>query len=151
MPQKTSRDYLYVGIQFLLFLAYVPDVAAMGFSRPDILEYVGLGVAITGLCTGVLALLQMRKSFSPFPTPVAHGELVTNGLFAWARHPIYSSILLGAFGYGLYTGSGYRLAIGILLLLLFNAKAGYEEIGWTAHYQGYPAYKKRVGRFIKWM
>lgn len=143
----TTRDYVFVILQFLLFLAYAPDFAALSFSRSDILGYVGLGVAVTGLCTGVLALLQMRKSFSPFPTPVAHGELVTNGLFALARHPIYSSILLGAFGYGLYTGSGYRLFIGLCLFVLFNFKAGYEEGELMAKYDGYLEYMKRVGRF----
>lgn len=144
-------DYIFVGVQLLLFLAYVPDVAGMGFSRPSILGYAGLGIAITGLCTGVLALIQLRSSFSPFPTPVAHGQLVTSGMFSLARHPIYSSILLGAFGYGLYTGSGYRLAVGMCLLILFNAKAGYEEIGLTAKYAGYGDYRKRVGRFSPWL
>lgn len=143
----TTRDYVFVILQFLLFLAYVPDFAALSFSRPDILGYVGLGVAVTGLCTGVLALLQMKKSFSPFPTPVAEGELVTTGMFALARHPIYSSILLGAFGYGLYTGSGYRLFIGLCLFVLFNFKAGYEEAGLIRQYPEYPFYMERVGRF----
>lgn len=143
----TTRDYVFVILQFLLFLAYVPDFAALSFSRPDILGYVGLGVAVTGLCTGVLALLQMKRSFSPFPTPVEAGELVTTGMFALARHPIYSSILLGAFGYGLYTGSGYRFFIGLCLFVLFNYKARYEEGHLMAKYVGYLDYMGRVGRF----
>lgn len=145
-----KRDYLFVGIQFLLFFAYACDLPAIGFSRPALLGYAGLLLALTGLCTGVLALLQMKRSFSPFPTPTTDGELITNGLFAFARHPIYTSILFGAFGFALYSGSTYRLAIGLCLLLLFNFKAAYEEDKLAQKFPPYLNYKKRVGRFTPW-
>ncbi len=147
---NTTKDYLFVGIQFMLFLGYALTPRILNFQLPKVVAYVGLLLAISGLCTGVLALLQLRSSFSPFPTPVANGELVSNGLFRLSRHPIYSSILLGAFGFSLYTGSGYRLLIGLGLLLLFYFKSRYEEQLLSQKYAGYADYKKRVGRFSPW-
>lgn len=148
MAASKTKDYLFVGIQFLLFGAYALNVSALGFSRPSVLGYVGLFLALSGLCTGALALLQMKTSFSPFPTPTTDGALVTSGMFALARHPIYTSILLGAFGFALYSGSGYRMLIGGALLVLFHFKSSYEEGLLSARYPGYAAYQKRVGRFF---
>jgi protein-S-isoprenylcysteine O-methyltransferase Ste14 len=145
------KDYTFVSVQLLLFVAYAFDVAALGFYRPDWLGYPGLFLALSGVGTGVLALLQIRTSFSPFPTPVAHGELVTGGMFALSRHPIYSSLLVGAFGYALYTGSGYRVLIGVLLWVLFYFKSGYEEELLLARYPGYAEFQGRVGRFLRWI
>ena len=147
MAASRTKDYLFVGIQFLLFGAYAWDYAALGFSRPTALGYFGLFLALSGVCTGVLALLQLNTNLSPFPTPVANGELVTTGVFAFARHPIYASLLMAAFGYALYVGSGYRLLVGLALLVLFYFKSSYEEGLLEARYSGYAEYRKRVGRF----
>jgi protein-S-isoprenylcysteine O-methyltransferase Ste14 len=147
MASKT-KDYLFVGIQFLLFGAYALEFPALGFGRPSVLGYVGLFFALSGVGTGVLALLQLNTSLSPFPTPVANGALVTTGVFAFARHPIYASLLMAAFGYALYSGSGYRLLVGVALLVLFYFKSSYEERLLSAHYPDYAEYRKRVGRFI---
>ncbi|MFT4685053.1 MAG: protein-S-isoprenylcysteine O-methyltransferase Ste14 [Neolewinella sp.] len=150
MSASKTKDYLFVGIQLLLFVAYAFEFPALSFSRPDIFGYLGLLLSVGGLCTGVLALFQMKTSFSPFPTPITAGELVITGMFGWARHPIYSSILLGAFGFALYTGSGYRVLIGFSLGVLFYFKSSYEEQLLSARYPGYQDYQKEVGRFFRW-
>lgn len=142
-----TRDYLFVLTQFLLFLAYVFDVAVMDFARPSGLGYLGLFLALAGLCTCGLALLQLNKNLSPFPTPVKSGELVTNGVYAYARHPIYSGILLFGLGYGLYASSGYKLLITLALLVLFYFKSSYEEQLLTERYEAYGDYRQKVGRF----
>ncbi len=147
MPSN-AKDYFFVGIQFLLFGAYALEFPALGFSWPPVFGYVGLFLAFSGVCTGVLALIQLNTNLSPFPTPVANGELVTTGVFAFARHPIYASLLMAAFGYGLYLGSGYRLLIGLALLVLFYFKSSYEERLLSARYPDYAEYRKRVGRFF---
>lgn len=147
----SSKDYLFVGIQFLLFAAYAFDLSVLSFSRPEVIGYLGLLLAIAGVCTGVLALLQLSNSFSPFPTPVAHGQLVTTGMFRLARHPIYTSLLLGAFGFALYSGSGYRLLVGLALLVLFYFKSSYEEKLLSQRFPDYANYQKVVGRFLRWL
>ncbi|TXF87045.1 isoprenylcysteine carboxylmethyltransferase family protein [Neolewinella aurantiaca] len=147
MPASKTKDYFFVGIQLLIFGAYALGFRALSFSLPSVFGYVGLFLAFSGLCTGVLALLQMKTSFSPFPTPTAAGELVTSGLFAWSRHPIYTSILLVAFGFALYSGSGYRMLIGLALLVLFFFKSSYEEELLSARFTKYADYKKKTSRF----
>lgn len=151
MATKTSKDYLFVGLQFVLFVAYAFDFRSMSVARPDVLGYLGLLIAISGVCTGVLALIQLNTSLSPFPTPLDNGQLVTSGVFGLARHPIYTSLLMSAFGYALYLGSGYRMLIGLALLALFYFKSSYEEELLGERYPGYVEYSKRVGRFLRWL
>ncbi len=147
LNMPTTKDYVYVTIQFLLFLAYAWNPGWLPLELPWWVQNLGVAIAVTGLCTCVLALLQLNTTLSPFPTPVRHGQLTTKGVFALARHPIYTGIILVAFGYGLYSGSGYRLLVGLGLLVLFNFKAAYEEELLLQHYPDYGAYMKKVGRF----
>jgi len=151
MSTPSTKDILYVTIQFLLFLAYAWTPSWLPLHLPWWAENLGLALAITGLCTCALALLQLNTSLSPFPTPVANGQLITSGVYALARHPIYAGILLMAFGYGAYSGSGYRLVIGVSLLLLFNFKAAYEEELLQRQYPAYEKYKSEVGRFSPYL
>lgn len=150
MARKTTKDYLFVGLQFLLFLAYAWEPTWLAFRRSDTLGNLGLLLAVVAVLAGCAAFTLLWKTFSPFPTPVEEGELITTNLYALARHPIYTSLLLAAFGYALYTGSGYRMVVGCALLLLFYFKSDYEEQQLAAHYPGYAAYQKKVGRFGPW-
>lgn len=151
MSVSKTKDYLFVGIQFVLFAAYALPYRSMNFGRPDVLGNFGLLLAISGVCTGVLALIQLNTSLSPFPTPLTNGKLVTSGVFSLARHPIYTSLLMAALGYALYVGSGYQLLLGLVLLVLFYFKSAYEEQLLEERYPDYVEYRKRVGRFIRWL
>lgn len=150
MARKTSKDYLFVGIQFLLFLAYAWEPGWLTFSRSDTFGNLGLLLAVAAILAGCAALTLLWKTFSPFPTPVKEGELITTNLYALARHPIYTSLLLAAIGYAIYSGSGYRMVVGLALLVLFYFKSDYEEQQLLSHYPGYADYKKKVGRFGPW-
>ena len=107
-------------------------------------------MVVAGIVLATLAMIQIRTSFSPFPSPVEHGQLISNGAFSIARHPIYTGILLAAFGYAFYTPFGDKLGWSVLLLLLFYFKSRYEEQLLSEKYAGYTDYKKRVGRFTPW-
>jgi protein-S-isoprenylcysteine O-methyltransferase Ste14 len=47
----------------------------------------GIGV-VAGLGVVGLAYAGLGSSFSPFPRPVAHSDLVESGIYGWVRHPI---------------------------------------------------------------
>jgi protein-S-isoprenylcysteine O-methyltransferase Ste14 len=151
MARETTKDYLFVGIQLLIFAAYAWEPSWLTFSRSDTLGNLGMLLAVAAVISGCLVLTQLWKTFSPFPTPVVAGELITTGLFSVARHPIYTSLVLAAFGYGIYTGSGYRLLVGLALLVLFYFKSSYEEQLLITKYPAYTAYRERVGRFTPWV
>ncbi|NNE28514.1 MAG: isoprenylcysteine carboxylmethyltransferase family protein [Saprospiraceae bacterium] len=143
----TGKDVFFVGLQGILFLALL-------WKGPYHLEthkafyYIGWTLAILGSVICILALMQLNTSLSPFPTPVQKGQLITQGLYTKIRHPIYSGILLVALGWGLLTGSPWRLLLALALLILFFFKARYEEGLLSEKYTGYEEYKKKSGMFV---
>lgn len=142
-----KKDIMFVGIQFLLFAAYLFEVPALKLELPSNVDLVHLGLTITGLVIIVVALLQLNKNLSPFPTPKKNSVLVKNGLYKYSRHPIYTGIMITTFFLAFYLHSGYKLLISCLLILLFYFKSRYEEEGLEKKFPEYKSYKAETGRF----
>ena len=109
-------------------------------------------LAVASLALGVWTLLHNRLgNFNIRPTPMAWGVLVTAGPYRWIRHPMYSSVLLGAgamssminpaLGWGLWSG---------LALVLF-AKAALEERWMRQEHPAYASYARTTKRFVPWI
>jgi protein-S-isoprenylcysteine O-methyltransferase Ste14 len=108
----------------------------------------GAFVSISGFLIILLAILQLNKNLTPFPTPKENGELISTGLYKYIRHPIYTGIFLASIGIAFYTGSYWQLAIAIILLILFYFKSTYEESLLIQKYKDYEAYIKKTRRFF---
>ena len=146
--KKTSNDYIYVGIQFILFTVYIIPVTFVTFASGTIISIISVILIVLGLLMGLLSVIQLNKNLSPFPSPINGGELIDTGIYNYIRHPIYTSILSTLFGYGLYSASGYKILLTIALLVLFFYKSKYEEKKLSSVFYSYPDYMKRTGRFL---
>jgi protein-S-isoprenylcysteine O-methyltransferase Ste14 len=147
MTNRSDKDYWLVGIQFLLLLIFLIPFK-FHFLIADYLRFPSLLFAIIGFLIVLVALFNLNKSLTAFPTPKSNSELITSGLYKYVRHPIYTGILLVVFGYSIYSASIPRLIISLLLLILFYFKTNYEEYKLSQKYPDYSAYKSRTGRFI---
>jgi protein-S-isoprenylcysteine O-methyltransferase Ste14 len=125
--KKTSKDYMYVGIQFILFAVYIIPITIITFVTGTVFNIIGIILLALGVLVGLLSIIQLNKNLSPFPTPITGGKLIETGLYNYIRHPIYTGILSTLLGYGLYSGSGYKILITMTLLVLFLYKSKYEE------------------------
>ena len=143
-----SKDYLLVGLQILLFFIYFLDFRILELFIPEFVKNIGLMLTIIGGLILLLALIQLNKNLSPFPTPKSGSRLIKNGLYKFVRHPIYSGILLGFGGFAVYSSSGYRIMVCLLLYVLFSVKTRYEEKLLLKKYKGYSAYMDKTGKFI---
>ncbi len=143
-----GKDYVFVLLQFLIFIAWLFEWDLLKFILPENLRYIALFVAGFGLLLVLIAFLQLNTNISPFPSPKKGAKLVTSGVFAFARHPIYSGILFMAFGISFWLNSGYKLIISILLFLLFYLKSRYEEEQLQKSFPEYVFYKRQTGRFF---
>ena len=139
------KDYIFVGIQLLLFAGYVLPVKITTIILHEWLCYLGLVLVAFGVVLGAVALLQINKKLSPFPTPVSTGKLITNGAFLFARHPIYTAILMVTLGYAVFQESIFKTMIFIALCILFYFKSRYEEHLLSEKYPSYSLYMKDVG------
>jgi protein-S-isoprenylcysteine O-methyltransferase Ste14 len=143
----TYRDYAYVLIQFALFGLYLFEPEGIELSLPAPFPYLGLLLSVLGILVALLALLQLNRSLSPFPTPKVDGELIQSGLYRYVRHPIYSGIILMTIGSAIYMLSGYKLLVGLCLWVLFYFKSNYEEQRLLDSYSDYGTYRDSTGRF----
>lgn len=149
MSLKTPiKDYGFVVIQLLLFVAYILPLKLYEIQLPEWLRYSGLFVLSMALTLGIVATLQLNTKLSPFPSPVEDGKLITTGAFRISRHPIYTALLFSGFGYALYNLSLYQMLITGFLLLLFYYKSEYEETLLMRKFPEYNTYKKSTRRFI---
>jgi protein-S-isoprenylcysteine O-methyltransferase Ste14 len=143
-----GKDILLVTIQFILLTIFYIPIFPGVFPVPLIIKYAGVIVSILGFLVIVIAILQLNKNLTPFPTPKDNGVLINTGLYKYVRHPIYSGIFLAAIGIAFYTGSYWQLAISFFLLILFYYKSKYEESLLIHKYKDYENYRKVTRRFF---
>ncbi|HAA79546.1 MAG TPA: isoprenylcysteine carboxylmethyltransferase family protein, partial [Microbacteriaceae bacterium] len=103
------------GLLLLLVLLPTGSLWATG-----VLTWVLGGVlVITGISLVAIAGFGLGRSLTPLPIPKSDGELVTDGLYRFARHPIYTGVLITACGLLLAGASlGHLFAAAALSVVL---------------------------------
>lgn len=145
------RGRLFVSVQAALFAAvglgpWLP--LALDPAGPPQARWVGQALMLVGFALALVAGLRLGRNLTPFPRPRPGGELVTAGVYAYARHPIYGGALLLAIGWSVVQLSVATLLATALLWLLFEAKSRYEERALAEAYPGYRAYASTTHRFV---
>ncbi len=142
------KNYIFVGIQLVLFIAFINEIDTLKFNRLEVFQPVFLVLSGLGFLFILTALLQLNTNLSPFPKPKNNATLITSGIYKYVRHPIYSGILFALFFLALYFNSFYKLGIVLLLVLLFRYKSNYEEEQLCLKYPNYRDYRQNTGRFF---
>lgn len=156
-PSWLQRGLLWVIAQFILLalLLLAPrDTAGLPEWPAELrtlLFPIGLLLGAIGGGIGLFGLLQLGTNLTPFPHPKDDSTLVTNGIYALVRHPIYAGLLIAAFGWALLRGGFPPLIIAALLLIFFDRKAAYEETRLHARFPEYAAYSRRTRRLLPWI
>ncbi len=140
-------DFFFVLMQFFLFLGYILEIELLMYKSYQLVSVIGIVITIIGVLVSITALLQLNKNLFPFPTPKEGTSLIKNGLYKYVRHPIYTGILATLLGYSIYSGSGYKFIIFLLLYILFFYKSIYEEKQLSIVFKEYVKYKTDTGRF----
>lgn len=109
---------------------------------------VGAILVGTSIVVLVLAFSHLGRNLTPFPKPLADGALVTHGIYAFVRHPIYVSLICGSLGYSIYLGSWLAGVGCIILAVWFDQKAAREEAFLRAKFTDYAVYSSKVAKFI---
>ena len=151
----SARGGWWVVTQFpLLLLAYlIPGWTgtAITGSLASMLMYAGQALLIAGALLAFTGAVSLGRWLTPFPQPLPESQLRTTGAYALVRHPLYSGILLMAFGWSLYSNSVAGLAFDAMLFVFFDRKAVHEERWLAEKFSGYAAYRSRVKKLIPWI
>jgi protein-S-isoprenylcysteine O-methyltransferase Ste14 len=116
---------------------------------PPWIRFLGILVVAAGALLLVWGVRSLGANLTPGTEPLAGGELVVSGAYAYTRHPIYAGAVLLLTGYSL-AWSNWTLALlaGGLALAFFRAKARKEEEWLAARFPSYRAYQRHVPRML---
>lgn len=140
--------WTFVAVQMLLLLALVLAPDAGHWSTSGIVDLASTILVGVGLVIMVAAALRLGPALTPTPVPNSSGRLTTHGLYRYCRHPIYSGILVIVTGLMIGSGSLWVVALGVLTIVFFNAKANWEESQLARRFPAYESYVAATPRFV---
>lgn len=142
---------------FALFFFYIVFAAAFGWPTPsrqsffasESVAWIGVGLCGLGLVLFAWSIVSFGRSFRVGIDTASPDRLVTTGLFAFSRNPIYVAfgiILLGEF---LIVPNWIVLLYLIAGVGLFHRQVVREEAYLESHYGApYDEYCRRVRRYF---
>jgi len=111
-------------------------------------------IAVIVLLAGLLTTIPAARLFHRLETPIRPFEqpqlLVTQGLFAYSRNPMYLGMVIFLSGYAVILGSLTPwLVIPVFVWIIQTCFIKVEEAGLEAQYgDAYRQYKSRVRRWL---
>lgn len=139
----------------LVLLLAAPVVALVGASTIDGFDSAAVGVAgavlgAVGIVLTVTAQLSMGASWRIGVDPGERTELVTAGIFARMRNPIFSAMMLAAVGLVLLVPSAISVAALVILVAGIVMQVLWVEEPYLGNVHGerYARYVQHTGRFL---
>ena len=155
IPALGKRGGGWVFIQVILFWVLIAaGVRGKGdIDGPMLLVAVSTGtfLVILGAVLMFQGIRGLRESVTPMPKPKPDGDLVTDGVYAYVRHPIYLGIILVAFGWSVAMDSVYALIVALVYVVFYDLKSRREEAWLRAQYPEYVTYAAHTRRFVPYV
>lgn len=150
-----KTDFLIPPFAFFYFYSVfaaafnLPSVSTQTFFQSEVVSWVGAFLCIVGLVFLLLSLLSFGKSFRVGIDVDRSDKLVTTGIFALSRNPIYVAFGCVLFGQFLVFPNWILLVYLAAGIWLFHRQVVREEEFLKGHYgQDYVEYCKRVRRYL---
>lgn len=137
-----------VGLQVALLGTLVLLGGGDAWPTPSWLRTASTVAVVIGLIAVATAATGLGRLVTPTPVPKADGVLVTDGLYRFVRHPIYTGVLVIVAGLVVPSGSWVTLGVGALTVGFFYAKSTWEEQRLAERYVDYDDYRSRTPRFF---
>lgn len=146
LPPAAAWALVAAQFLFLMLLGFMP----WGSLWPRDIAIIVIGLVLVALGVGIAlaAGAALGRTLTPSPIPKADGQLVTGGVYAFVRHPIYSGLLVLGLGLVAIGASMLHLLAWVALLSILMAKARFEDLMLLGQYSGYREYAARVGRLV---
>ena len=150
-----KKDFLIPPVALLYFYTifaaalHWPLLSTQKFFRSEIVAWVGVALCFSGLFVLLWSLMSFGKSFRVGIDVDSPDELVTSGVFAFSRNPIYVGFGLVLIGEFLAFSNWILLVYLAAGVWLFHRQVLREEEFMRQHYgQEYLDYCKRVRRYV---
>ena len=139
-------------ILWLSPFVYLTNPNWMAWSKiglPESIRWAGVGIGI--LC--IPGIYWLFSSIGTGITPVSatrkEHKLVTNGIYRYIRHPLYTFGSSMFVSFGMMADNWFIAALGIFTFILMAIRTPKEEANLIEKFGGeYREYMKRTGRFL---
>ncbi len=148
----------WAGISFVLALlggAAAPVAALSGMpplpgTDAVVLRWTGLVVAVAGVVATLAAQSAMGASWRVGVDAAERTDLVTSGLFAHVRNPVFTAMAATAVGLALMAPNAVALLalVALVAALQLQVRIVEEPYLTAVHGAAYTAYTTRAGRFL---
>ena len=148
----------------LFIAAVVAMLVALALAAADVLRPIaalappfgrafGLGVAALGAIATFAAQMDLGASWRIGVDPEERTELMTGGLFAVVRNPIFSAMIVTTAGLVMASPTWLALVGGLLTVasIEFQVRRVEEPYLRRVHGAPYERYAARAGRFVPWL
>lgn len=143
--KKVALTYVLIQAVILILLVFGSFESSYDISGYRV---VGTIMELLGFIGILFSAYSIRTSLTAMPIPKEHGQLATNGLYKYVRHPMYTSVILLSLGLAVSSGEIDKYLLVIALTGLFYYKSVYEEKYLVRKYPGYLEYARKTSRFI---
>ena len=109
--------------------------------------WVALALVLVGSVGVVWSAKDLGAALTPSPVPNRQG-LVARGLYRWARHPMYTALVMICLGVSVGSGKWLSYLAVVALAVFFEVKTRVEEQHLVVAYEGYSEYAARTGKFV---
>jgi len=133
-------------------LVYLISPAWMAWSKiglPDSVRWFGVGIGV--LCAAGIYWLFSSIGSGITPTSATRKEhkLVTNGIYHWVRHPLYTIGSSMFISFGMMADNWFIAALGALAFIAMAIRTPKEEANLIEKFgDEYREYMKRTGRYL---
>jgi protein-S-isoprenylcysteine O-methyltransferase Ste14 len=153
--KQDKTDFLIPPFAFFYFyLVFAdafgwPTVSRQVFFASSAAAWLGVVFCLLGLLFLFASLVSFGRSFRVGIDDASPDKLVTGGVFAWSRNPIYVAFWLILFGQFLVFPNWLLLVYLAAATWLFHRQVRREEAYLAEHYGAeYAAYRARVRRYL---
>lgn len=123
-----------------------PNAWSNDWNRP-----LALVLLVVGAFFGIAGAKVLGTQRTSFPEPKSGAVLVRHGVYRLVRHPLYTSLILLSFAWGLGWQSVPALVLALATTVFLDLKARQEERRLRQVFPDYPDYTRRVKRLIPWL
>src|SRR5262245_16128392 len=144
---RPGRLWFTVQGAIALGLVVAPFVSHAGIRL--VLLVPGCILFVSGLAGLIISYRALGKNHSPWTRPIVGGRLVTNGPYAFVRHPVYTCYVLLGLGLELSVGSLMGIGVVVAAFIYYDLRTREEERWLGAAYAEFDGYRRQVrGRLI---
>jgi len=151
---KGIRGEWYVVVQVALFVLVVfgpriwTGVPDWTFPYTLFGSIAGGVLLFTGGLLSLVGVFKLGDNLTVLPRPKDEATLAVTGPYRIVRHPIYSGVILMAFGWAFWLHSWLTIGYAIILSIFLDVKSRREEEWLKERFSDYAAYRKRVRKLI---